>query len=555
VTRLIKLDTFLARAEASAPGSVSGSRGGACGVQTAVEQTPERPVMDRLKLLESGEHDTAMALLTIPTLQPGEQYRFHFDMTRCIGCRCCEVACNEQNGNPAEVTWRRVGEIEGGTFPHVRRYHLSMACNHCLEPACLEGCPTGAYEKLENGIVKHHADMCIGCQYCTWNCPYGVPQYNPERRIVTKCHMCSDRMGTGKLPACVEACPVQAIQIEKVKVDEWRNAIDAANAPGVPPADLTLSTTRITLPADLPADFGKASAQKLLPEPAHWSLVYFLTFGQASVGAALAAMVLAWFGAARLSGVLSVLAFAVCQAALAGTLFHLGRPAHAFKAVRGFRRSWLSREVVAFSVYAGATGAPASDYLASLFLGHGLLPEFARMPALAFAALSGLVGVYTSVRIYRIPARPAWQSSRTTYGFFLSGLVIGAAATLLLASMLDASTPVARWFGLALAVSALASALLPWLLAAEGTSKEPALRGAAQLLRQNFARTLWARTLACLALAIVGGLSVVHGAQLSLSIAAVSLAIVVECAGRYLFFRCVVPRNMPLSFFAGKPVH
>src|SRR6185295_10929829 len=143
----------------------------------------------------------------------------------------------------------------------------------------------------------------------------------------------------------------------------------------------------------------------------------------------------------------SVLAFAVCQAALAGTLFHLGRPAHAWKAVRGFKRSWLSREVVAFSVYAGASGAPASDYLASLFLGHGVLPEFARMPALAFAALSGLVGVYTSVRIYRIPARPAWQSSRTTYGFFLSGLVIGAAATLLLANMMDQATWVARWFG------------------------------------------------------------------------------------------------------------
>lgn len=61
-------------------------------------------------------------------LLPGEQYRFHFDMTKCIGCKCCVVACNEQNGNPADINWRRVGEIEGGWYPDTQRLHLSMAC-------------------------------------------------------------------------------------------------------------------------------------------------------------------------------------------------------------------------------------------------------------------------------------------------------------------------------------------------------------------------------------------------------------------------------------------
>jgi len=63
-------------------------------------------------------------------LQHGEQYRFHFDMTKCIGCKCCVVACNEQNGNPAAINWRRVGELEGGHYPYVQRHHLSMGCNH-----------------------------------------------------------------------------------------------------------------------------------------------------------------------------------------------------------------------------------------------------------------------------------------------------------------------------------------------------------------------------------------------------------------------------------------
>ena len=93
----------------------------------------------------------------IPTepLQEGEQYRFHFDMSKCVGCQCCVVACNEQNNNPPAVNWRRVGEIEGGLYPDVKRLHLSMACNHCLDPSCLTGCPTDAYVKLSDGIVKH----------------------------------------------------------------------------------------------------------------------------------------------------------------------------------------------------------------------------------------------------------------------------------------------------------------------------------------------------------------------------------------------------------------
>jgi formate dehydrogenase iron-sulfur subunit len=538
VARPVDLQSFLARAEALAP-----------------ERSAERPVMDRLKLLESGEHD---ATLTLPALAEGEQYRFHFDMTRCIGCRCCEVACNEQNGNPAEVTWRRVGEVEGGCFPHVKRYHFSMACNHCLEPACLEGCPTGAYEKLANGIVKHHADQCIGCQYCTWNCPYGVPQFNPERRIVTKCHMCGDRMGTGRAPACVEACPVQAIQIEKVNVEEWRDAIGAANAPGVPPADLTLSTTRITLPAELPPDFGKAVAQKLEPEPAHWSLVYFLTVSQASVGLALAALSLALLGAKELSGWASLIALAVGHAALSGTLFHLGRPVHAFKAVRGFRRSWLSREVVAFSAYAGLAIVPGTDHLLGVLFDLHLVPDWASLAALVGTAITGLAGIYTSVRIYRIPARPAWESARTTLGFFLSAPVIGAAVVMACATLLGGPSWTLRLFGLVLGVSAAASALVPWSLAAEGSASEPAVRSAAQLLRQRFMRTLWVRTLLALGLVLAGAALAFGPAReppLWLVLVGVAAACATEGAGRYLFFRCVVPRNMPLGFFAGKPVH
>ncbi|HEV3363311.1 MAG TPA: 4Fe-4S dicluster domain-containing protein, partial [Acidimicrobiia bacterium] len=144
-----------------------------------------------LPLVDPGITPEGPALLP---LEAGEQYRFAFAMEACVGCHSCEAACAEQNGLPPGTAWRRVGEIEGGEFPHTRRLHLSMACNHCLEPACLIGCPTGAYVKLGNGVVAHRADECIGCRYCTWNCPYSVPVFQPDRRIVTKCDMCLPRL-------------------------------------------------------------------------------------------------------------------------------------------------------------------------------------------------------------------------------------------------------------------------------------------------------------------------------------------------------------------------
>ena len=174
--------------------------------------TPDQtrlPVRDALPTLP------AAPASRMPLRPPGpdEQYRFHVDMRKCIGCKCCVVACNEQNGNPAAINWRRVSEIEGGWYPRAQRSYMSIGCHHCLEPTCLLGCPVDAYKKdAVSGIVLHSADACIGCRYCTWNCSYGVPQYNPERGVVGKCDMCHGRLELGQSPACVSACPSGAIR-------------------------------------------------------------------------------------------------------------------------------------------------------------------------------------------------------------------------------------------------------------------------------------------------------------------------------------------------------
>ncbi|HTJ30493.1 MAG TPA: DmsC/YnfH family molybdoenzyme membrane anchor subunit, partial [Acidobacteriaceae bacterium] len=332
---------------------------------------------------------------------PGEQYRFHFDMTKCIGCKCCVVACNEQNGNPAEILWRRVGEIEGGVYPSTHRHYLSIGCNHCLEPTCLSGCPVEAYTKDGlTGIVRHSADACIGCQYCTWNCSYGVPQYNPERGVVGKCDMCYGRLTRGQEPACASACPEGAIRIEVVNIAAWRADYEAANSPGMPSADDSISTTRITLPQTMPADVRKVDLTYLRQEHAHWPLIVMTVLTQLSVGAFTSIWYLQTF-ASQSHRAASLVALFVAMLALAASTLHLGRPVHAIRALKMWRRSWLSREVLFFSLFAFA----ATAYSATLWFGFRSSVWLG-----ALTVLLGLCGVGASARLYLAPGRPAWNS-------------------------------------------------------------------------------------------------------------------------------------------------
>ena len=351
-------------------------------------------------------------------LQSGEQYRFHFDMTKCIGCQCCVVACNEQNGNPAEINWRRVGEIEGGWYPNTQRLHLSMGCNHCLEPTCMTGCPVDAYSKdAITGVVIHSAETCIGCQYCTWNCSYGVPQYNPERGVVGKCDMCHNRLAEGREPACVGACPEGAIQIEIVNIAEWkRDYAASANAPGLPSADDSLSTTRITLPKNLPPDTRKVDLNRVKPEHPHWPLVVMTVLTQLSVGAFVTIWLLQMLGQPARLNIAALVSLMVGCLALGASTMHLGRPIYAYRALKMWKRSWLSREVLLFGCFSQIS-----------FLYAGLL--WLNLPGSkvvgALTSLAGIAGVTASACIYLVRPRPAWNSRHTLGEFYLTGALLG----------------------------------------------------------------------------------------------------------------------------------
>jgi anaerobic dimethyl sulfoxide reductase subunit B (iron-sulfur subunit) len=140
------------------------------------------------------------------------QKGFYFDMTACIGCRTCQVACKDKNDLKVGTIFRQVTNFETGVFPKPGVYHFSSTCNHCADPKCVAGCPTKAMHKLENGIVDHDRSKCIGCRYCVWNCPYGVPKFIEELGKVSKCTFCQDLIGNGENPVCVDACPMRAIQ-------------------------------------------------------------------------------------------------------------------------------------------------------------------------------------------------------------------------------------------------------------------------------------------------------------------------------------------------------
>ncbi|HVZ22435.1 MAG TPA: DmsC/YnfH family molybdoenzyme membrane anchor subunit [Vicinamibacterales bacterium] len=499
--------------------------------------TPENelPLFDWLRARDAAIPPAAPAPeARVPSRLPaaGEQYRFHADMGKCIGCKCCVVACNEQNGNPAEINWRRVGEIEGGWYPDATRSYLSMGCNHCLEPTCLRGCPVDAYTKDPvTGIVRHSADACIGCQYCTWNCSYGVPQFNPERGVVGKCDMCHGRLAQGQSPACVSACPEGALQIEIVNVADWRGAIARGAAPdGVPDDDHSLSTTRLTVPEAMPPNARPRDITHVSPEHPHWPLVFMTVLTQLSVGAFATIWLLELLGAPRL-GVAAIASFLVAQLALAASTFHLGRPVYAYRALRMWRRSWLSREVLLFSAFS----AVASAYAAMLWL---------QIPGSTFigtlTVLLGGAGVTASACIYRVPSRPAWDTPYTLLQFHLTALVLGP----LFARAAGIGN--ARWLAIAAAGIAsiqfvLLAARFFRLIAADGAE----LRGTARLLSTVLASRFVLRGLLLAAGAVALPLA---SSGWTLRLVALLLAVTGEIIGRYLFFVSVVPKHMAAPY-------
>lgn len=146
-----------------------------------------------------------------------------YDSTRCVGCQSCEIACAEAHGLPEPVDYPQSGVIRKTDELHrtvvnafetsVGESYIKRQCMHCNEPACAAACLTQAMHKMEDGPVIWRGNKCMGCRYCMVSCPFDSPkfEYHSANPKIEKCDMCFDRLQEGKLPACVENCPAEAL--------------------------------------------------------------------------------------------------------------------------------------------------------------------------------------------------------------------------------------------------------------------------------------------------------------------------------------------------------
>ncbi len=152
------------------------------------------------------------------------------DLTKCIGCRGCQIACKQWNELPAEKTHNRGSyenppKLSDKTWTYITFHEIADGsrvtwvfakdgCRHCLEPSCASACIVGALHKRPDGAVVYNAHKCIGCRYCEMACPFGIPAFQWEKPVpyIQKCTFCEDRLDQGEEPACAKTCPTGAIE-------------------------------------------------------------------------------------------------------------------------------------------------------------------------------------------------------------------------------------------------------------------------------------------------------------------------------------------------------
>lgn len=524
----------------------------------------------------SGAHDrheiaTSRYRNLLPASAPGagRQYAFEVDLDQCSGCKACVTACHSLNGLDDGEAWREVGQLVSDDWRQPFQAVVTTACHHCVDPGCLNGCPVLAYEKdATTGIVRHLDDQCIGCSYCILKCPYEVPKYSPTRGIVRKCDMCSQRLAAGEAPACVQACPNEAIRITLVEQESlWtehrtagRDAASGVEAdqetnrpasmgtlprlvpdflPASPPPRITLPSTRYVSKRAVPNTLLPAGHGEPQLQPAHWPLVGMLVLTQLGVGT----FALLPATASHAQPTLAVLAMLATLLGLGASVAHLGRPLKAWRAFLGLRTSWLSREIVVFGMFA------------PLALATGVLTLRGGAPALLlwFTPLLGIAGVVSSAMLYHDTQRPCWHGRRSIQSFLGTCAVLGLAAAWW-------STPHTAWLALGLVLAATVRIAGEHGLlrhAGDDIADEPfprngdlerwSLARSARLMRDRLALPTRLRFLA----AFTGGVVLPLAALLAPASARPMAAAAFVCCGfaevaaRHSFFRTEVSPRMP----------
>ena len=500
---------------------------------------------------------------------PGQQYSFDVDLDQCSGCKACVVACHTMNGLDEDESWRRVGTLTIGEPEAPRIQHVTTACHHCEDPGCLSGCPVKAYEKdPDTGIVRHLDDQCIGCKYCTMMCPYEVPQYSERLGIVRKCDMCHQRLSAGEAPACVQACPNEAISITVVDTADTQFAHDDRIAPGAPLSTITKPTTNYRTEHGDAAD--NAAPQDIGVDhvaESHWPLAVMLVATQISVGMIFIerfAATLAWVSGHDHSVVATrsilLAALLIGGVGLNIASLHLGQPLRAWRVFLGLKTSWLSREAVVLGKYMGLLTAATALYWLPVFSEYvpqsiqKWIPDWAASLTIVMAILVGAAGLFSSAMIYIATRRQIWRSSRTLIRFMGTGAVAGATSVLPILILSGESRFISVAITMIAMITLASKAAWEWSVHLNPNGRGDAYdRRSRRLVRQSLSSLAKSRMLA----AQVGlGLLCVAAAATFVSpwtaagfaIAASVIVIGGEIAERLLYFMSVVYDRMPGTF-------
>jgi len=529
-----------------------------------------------------------------------KQHGFHFTADNCIGCHACEAACSEKNDLPPYLSFRSVGYLEGGSYPAFKRLNISMACNHCDDPVCLKGCPTRAYTKFaEYGAVLQDPEICFGCGYCTWVCPYNAPQLDLAKGQVSKCNMCVDRLEVGLKPACAAACLGGALDFGIIESKPENREQAKIKIPGFPDPNITHPNIRFQQTKSLPRDLNRTDSMPVhyqrdeqgqgdykpkvkddVKKPRQWNigklrsredpLVVFTLITQAVIGAFLILFLgpglfgLDLFASQEFSTTRGLLLFSLIAIAMYGlftSTMHLGKPHRFYRAFNNLKYSPVSREVASVAIFFNALLVYAVldtfPGIISWILPESIVSGIAVLFGL-IAAIMGPVAIYAMHKIYRIKARPFWNHWQVLTSFYGNMLVLG-------------SFSVGLFFTIAMTTSDVNSTnefvILSYLIAVGLTleaiglykhykdMKDQGGEGAVAMKEQTttFGNTYLARNIG-LGVGLILAITLMFvnpNSILGVASWLVAAAIIISTAviGRAMFYVLVVPTTMPGAFF------
>ncbi|MCX2980743.1 aspartate carbamoyltransferase [Halieaceae bacterium IMCC14734] len=523
-----------------------------------------------------------------------KQHAFHFTADNCIGCHACESACAEKNDTPAHLSFRSVGYVEGGTYPNYTRMNISMACNHCDDPVCLKGCPTNAYTKHEAyGAVIQDPDICFGCGYCTWVCPYNAPQLDPEAGQVEKCNMCVDRLEVGLKPACVSACLGNALDFGVVEnTPDNREQINTS-IPGFPDPAISHPNIRFQQTKSMPREMSRTDSAPIKyrrddatgnykptldsksGSARQWNLarlssrenplVLFTLASQAAIGTFVISW-LGWFGASSLAPIgqmgtyqsLVLVSLFLIGGGLGMSALHLGKPVRFYRGFNNLRYSPMAREGACAALFMAFAGLHWLASVAQLPVLNEMLPAIAHVQGLASvtasvtgaAALLAAAGtLYYMYRCYRIKARPFWDHWQSGSAFVGATAQLGAAVCGTFALLTgSADAPLLSTLAAIMLCGTVVEAI--GLIAHARSMTLSASEGAVSHYAQTttFGKTWLLRNCSLGLLLCLLAVFIVQPAAW-LWVGAVALSLGAALISRALFYVLVVPTTMPGAFF------